>query len=380
MKRRNYWIMEQQVGNVNWTPYNPTFRPGEVGLKVWQSVAHGADGIVFFRWRAAQIGAELYHSGLLDHGGRPTRGYDEAKAIGRDGSRLSQLLRGSVPQAEVAFLHDYPSRWSLDLQPHNRDLADDQTFRRALMAPYEALWARNVPVHILPARGHEDLAAYKLVILPAINLLSPKTVQRLARYVEGGGVLIATARTGFKDEWGRVPGPPPGHLADLLGLTVEEIDSQPPGHPQSVRFVGGPEGTARASLWFEVLAPTSAHPLAVYVDDYYAGRAAATIRDTGVGIGRALYVGVLAGADFYGRLFDWLFSEASSGVEPLADTPPGVEASSRVGPERRILFLLNHNDAGESVVLPAGYFDALTGEPVGRELKLEARGVRILRM
>ena len=377
VKKRGYWVMEQQVSNVNWAPYNPTFRPGEVGLKVWQSVAHGADGIVYFRWRAAMLGAELYHSGLLDHGGRPTRGYTEAQEIGRALPKLAPLLRDSTPQAEVALLHDYPSRWSLDLQPHNRDLADDQAFQRAFLGPYEALWTRNVPMHVLPANGDDDLSHYKIVIVPAINLLSRENAERLAAYVQGGGTLIATARSGFKDELGLVPGPAPGRLADLMGVTVEEFDSQPPDYINQVQFVEGegPSGTVPATHWFEVLAPTSARPLAVYQDDYYAGRPAATVRE--IGRGRAIYVGVLADASFYGPLFDWLLSLV--GVEPLLSTPPGVEASARVGLAGRVIFLLNHNDVPARVTLLARYTDALTGEPVGQELRLGPREVRILR-
>lgn len=228
VKRRNYWVMEQQVSQVNWAPYNPTFRPGEVELKVRQSIAHGADGMVYFRWRAATQGTELYHSGLLDRAGRPTRGYKEAQAIGQKLPRLAPLLQDSTPQAQIAFLHDYASRWSLDLQPHNRDLADDETFRRALLGPYEALWTRHVPIHTLPANGDDDLTPYKIVVAPAINLLSRAQAERLSAYVRNGGTLIATARTGFKDELGQVPGPAPGHLAELMGVTLEEFDSLPP--------------------------------------------------------------------------------------------------------------------------------------------------------
>ncbi len=375
MKRRSFWVMEQQVSNVNWAPYNPTFRPGEVGLKVWQSVAHGADGIVYFRWRAVTLGSELYHSGLLDHSGQSTRGYAEAQQIGRALPKLTPLLRDSIPQAEVALLHDYPSRWSLDLQPHNQDLADDQAFQQAFMGPYQALWERNVGAHVLPLNGDDDLAAYKIVIVPAINLLSREHADRLAAYVRGGGTLISTARTGFKDELGLVPGSPPGHLSDIMGATVEEFDSLPPDHVNQVQFIEGASNSVEVTLWCEVLAPTTARPLALYQTDYYAGRPAATVRE--VGQGRAIYVGVLAGADFYGPLFDWLLPLA--GVEPLLSTPPGVEAAARVGPEGQVLFLLNHNDAPTTVTLPDRYTDALTDEPVGRELQLGPREVRILR-
>ncbi len=358
MQARNYWVMEQQVSQVNWAPYNPVFRPGEVGLKVWQSVAHGADGLLYFAWRATTQGAEIYHSGLLDYSNRPTRGYEEARRIGQILQRLAPYLEGSIPPAEVAILHDYPSRWSLDIQPHNRDLADDETFRQALMGPYQALWARNIPVHILRAAPETDLSAYKLVILPALNLIGPELAGRLQEYVHNGGALIATARTGFKDEYGRVPGQPPGHLAELVGVKVGEFDSLPPDRRNSVRFVYGPAGSAPVSLWMEVLQPTGARPLAVYEEDFYAGEPAATIAE--VGQGRAFYVGILAGAEFYGPLMDWLLPQL--GIRPPLATPEGVEAKVRAGPRGTVLFLLNHNDRAARVALPAPATDIITGE------------------
>ncbi len=284
------------------------------------------------------------------------------------------LPNDELPQAQVAFLHDYASRWSLDLQPHNRDLQDDEAYRRALMGPYEALWSRNVPAVLLSAKGSDDLSAYKLVILPALNLVGPSLAGRLAAYVRGGGTLIVTARSGFKDEWGQVPAAPPGHLAALVGATVSEFDSRPPQHTNRVRFVEGAEGSATASLWFEVLALEEARPLALYEEDAYAGQPAAAVRE--LGQGRVIYVGLLAGPDFYDLLFDWLLAEI--GVAATLATPPGVEAVERVGPRGRLLFVLNHNDAAAEVALSEPYADALTGEAVGALLSLAPRQVRIL--
>ncbi len=242
------------------------------------------------------------------------------------------------------------------------------------MGPYEALWARNIPVHILRAAPGTDLSAYKLVVLPALNLVSPELARHLADYVQSGGTLIATARTGFKDEYGQVPGQPPGHLAALLGVVVEEFDSLPPDRRNSVRFVDGPTGSASVSLWMEVLEPVGARPLAVYEEDFYAGRLAATIVERGRG--RAVYVGVLAGRDFYGPLLDWLLPQL--GIRPLLDTPEGVEAKARVGPKGHVLFLLNHNDRPARISLPVPATDIVTGERWAGERELGAREARIL--
>ncbi len=47
-------------------------------LRLWayQQIAHGADAIVFFRWRTARFGTEEYWHGMLYHDGRTSRRYD----------------------------------------------------------------------------------------------------------------------------------------------------------------------------------------------------------------------------------------------------------------------------------------------------------------
>jgi beta-galactosidase len=176
-----------------------------------------------------------------------------------------------------------------------------------------------------------------------------------------------------EDARGQVSGQPPGYLAELVGATVEEFDSLPPDQANRVRFVEGPTGSAPVSLWFEVLVPGAARPLAVYEAEYYAGRPAVTVRE--LGQGRAIYVGVLAAADFYGLLFDWLLPQVD--VMPVLETPEGIEAVERIGTAGRIVFLLNHNQAAATVTLPEGTIDALTNEPLGRHLELGPREVQM---
>jgi beta-galactosidase len=76
--------MEQQAGASGWEVMSPSPRPGELRLWAYQSIAHGADGIIFFRWRTARHGTEQYWHGLLEHDGRPGRRYEEIKHMGME--------------------------------------------------------------------------------------------------------------------------------------------------------------------------------------------------------------------------------------------------------------------------------------------------------
>jgi beta-galactosidase len=101
--------MESPPGQVNWTRYNPDLRPNEARLRSLQAVAHGADGVFYFHWRAFRNGAEQYHSAILPHDGIPGRAYREASALGAELARLHSLLDGTTVRAEVAIIEDMVS-------------------------------------------------------------------------------------------------------------------------------------------------------------------------------------------------------------------------------------------------------------------------------
>lgn len=95
--------MEQQCGQVNWAPSNPL--PAEGAVKLWteQAWAHGADAVVYFRWRAATMAQEVLHSGLLRHDETADRGHAEVNALDLKAYPLAEV------QTRVALLHDYES-------------------------------------------------------------------------------------------------------------------------------------------------------------------------------------------------------------------------------------------------------------------------------
>src|SRR6185369_3593777 len=78
LKRKNFWIMEQTAGPHGWGAFARNPRPGELRKLVFQQLAHGADGMLWFRWRSCTVGREQYWHGLLGHDGKALRRYEEA--------------------------------------------------------------------------------------------------------------------------------------------------------------------------------------------------------------------------------------------------------------------------------------------------------------
>ncbi len=121
-------------------------------------------------------------------------------------------------ESQVAVLNDYNSRWAINWQRHNR--AFDPV--EALLAFYRPLHQAMRSVDIVSDTAPLD--RYKLVVAPALNLLTPQAVANLEAYVRNGGHLVLGTRSAMKDEDNSLfPQRQPGPLVDLLGARVEQF-------------------------------------------------------------------------------------------------------------------------------------------------------------
>ena len=372
LKGENFWVMEQQAGPSGWETLGVSPRPGELRLWAYQAVAHGADGMVFFRWRTARFGAEEYWHGVLDHDGRPRRRYKEVKRMGKELARVGEKMRGSRLEAEVAMGLSYDARFAFQIQGNNLGLSYPEHFGRW----YRALHGEGVNVDIVQPSA--DISAYKLVIVPSLYVVSHEETRRLEQFVEGGGVLVLTFRSGVKDVRNRVVNAPlPGLLAELCGIEVAEYDSLTPDMHNRLEFEGEFKRSSAAptvGVWCDVLEPRGAEVVARYTEDYYAGEPAVTRHS--VGAGQVVYVGTMGDAALYDTLVPWLLE--LSHAEPPLRTPAGVEVSERRQGETRLLFLLNHTAAPQEVALEGRYNNLLEAEALEGSVTIAPKDVLIL--
>ena len=89
LKQKNFWMTEAQGGPSGWRTISTAPRPGELRLWTYQAIAHGADAMLYFRWRTALFGAEQYWHGMIDHHGQPRRRYQEIQQIGTELKKLA---------------------------------------------------------------------------------------------------------------------------------------------------------------------------------------------------------------------------------------------------------------------------------------------------
>lgn len=374
----NFGVMEQQSGANGWY-YNmiaPMPKPGQMRLWTYQSIAHGADFVSYFRWRTAAFGTEIYWHGLNDYGNQPNRRVAELERIHGELRRLSGVA-GSRYQAQVALVGDYLNGWDGE-----RDQWHGPLDRHSRARIFEALQLSHTPmdiVHIdaLPA-GEADavLGRYRALMYPHATILTQETAELLQRYCQAGGLLFMGARTGYKDAYGRCHQlPMPGYARALCGAEVEEYTFARPEEAEvRIRWQGR---DFEAPIFHDVLIPVEGgETLAEFVGGYYHGKPALVRKAYSQG-GAAYYLGAGFSAGMVKALL--LAHGLLTPFQHLLSCPGPVELACREKDGVSYFFLLNYAGGAQEVILSEPMRDAGTGEAISGTLRLEPYGVCVLR-
>jgi beta-galactosidase len=352
---RPWLLMEHSTSAVNWQPRNIAKARGELARNSMSHFARGADGIMFFQWRASRSGAEKFHSAMLPHAGADSRVFRETRDLGSVLAGLAPVL-GSRVTARVALLWDWESFWAQDLEWRP---SVELGHRRQVEAYYTELWKSGVTVDF--AHPEADLSGYDLVIAPALYLLSDVGSANLDRYVTDGGRLVVSFFSGIVDEVDRVPrGASPGQLRHVLGLSIPEFLPLRKGEMVTLS-----DGTI-ADAWTDSIELAGATSLLDYVDGPAAGLPAVTRNTHGGGV--AWYVSTRIEGAGLTDLLEPILREAGIALDPLARQ--GLETVTRAGDDATYSIHINHG-SDDARVGNAGDGDGVTVVPAGE--------VRVLR-
>ncbi len=380
LKRKNFWLMETQPGCVNWQTINNQLNKGESRRMAWHAVAHGADAFLYWQLRSAPGGQEQLHGCLLGADGNPRPFFQEAVQIGQEFKKSSDVLRGTTIKNEIALLHSYDSRWSINAQRHHQDF-DPIGYLRHCYKPYAA---RNMGVDILSSEA--DLTGYKLVASPALTVLPDKTVENLTKFVEDGGTLVLTIRCGQKDTHNALfPARQPGPLRELAGVEIEDYYALEKSVPVYAEWSNKMAG--ESSIWAEIVKPLAedVQILAKFgtANGWLDGKCACSSHSVGDKGGRVVVLGAWLNDTLLQSFTDWLIETAKISI-PFPKLPSGVEAARRVTENgEEVWILINHNQQAVSVDLQSGIrtgavVDVLTDERLEGAISIPTDGVRVL--
>lgn len=363
---RPWLLMESSSSAVSWQPVNAAKPVHQLRRDSIAHVARGADGVLFFQWRAARAGAEKYHSALLPHAGTDSELWRGVVGLGADLHRLAEVT-GSTLESPVALVLDYECWWAAELDAHPSELL---RYRRTAERWYRALWDANIGVDVVP-RG-TDLSGYRVVLAPMLHLVTDADVEALERAAASGAEVLLTYFSGTVDEHDHIRlGGYPGAFTDLLGVRADELRPLLPD--QAVRVEGALADGATGTLWSEPVAASDAEVLARYADGPSAGYAAITRADRGDG--GAWYVSTELDAAGVRSVVAALCERA--GVAAPVAASAGIEVVLRRGAGVTYVFALNHTDAEGAV--ETGGTDLLTGREHAGTTRVPAHGVVVLR-
>jgi beta-galactosidase len=320
-------VMELQPGQVNWAAVNPQPEPGAVRMWLWHAFGGGLSFACTYRYRQPLYGSELYHAGIVGPDGvTPSRGGLEFARVIREMQDLRKLydpavkMPARVAARRTAFLWSQDVMWDLEIHKQTA-LWNTRDHRNKWMA---AIKAAGAPLDYIGEA--DDFSAYPFLVAPAYQLVDEALVAKWRRYAEAGGHLVLTCRTGQKTKTGQLPEMPwAGMIAPLIGAEVELFDCLLEGDSGIVRM----GGTGHAwNRWADVLKPSGGtETLAVYADQFYAGKPAVITRK--LGRGTVTYVGADTIDGTLEREVLRLVYERGR-VEPAA-YPPGVYVEWRDG-------------------------------------------------
>ena len=358
------WLLMEQAPNLVFAGGRMLAKgPAEMHRLTLSHVARGSLGAMFFQWRGSRGGAEMFHSAMVPHAGPDSRVFRGVVELGGVLARLSEVDGGRVA-AGVAILWDPQCWWALQGPGLP---SPDLDYLAAVRAVHAALYDAGVACDF--AHPEADLSGYRLVLAPALFLVSDVARASIRGYVAGGGTLAAWYASGIVDAEHQVwPGGYPGALRAVLGVRVEEFQPLPP--EVTVRLSTGDTGTQ----WSELVRLEGAAVEAAYAGGELDGQPAVTRHRYGEGAG--WYVSTRLSEAGLARFLGTVLSTVD--VAPVVPgAPPGVEVVRRSGDACGWLFAINHTDG--AVELPATGHDLVSGARVAGTLRLAPGGYAVIR-
>lgn len=344
-------VMEELTGPAGQTYLLRTPRPGEMSLWTFQAIAHGADGVLHFRWRTARRGVEEYWSGVLEQDNIPGEKYLEFKREGDQIRAIGPEILGSKVESQVAVLNDFEDEWAFDYQYLTHDMNAGYAYANIFQA------ASEMKYNIDFIGPDADFSKYRVILAPRLVLIDPAMAQKIRGFVEKGGAFILGAHSALQDrDAALIAEPRPALLSDLFGVQVDatQIYSSSQHAANSILVAKG-EAIPVDTL-AESLKTNGARTVGTWKQDFLHGAPAYTENTAGNGV--AVYYGSVINVEAARALLGRYAAEKK--VRPLlTGIPREVEVTCRSKGDTDYFFVLNHEDHDVQVSPGSGYFDLL---------------------
>lgn len=374
LKQDNYLVLETEAqGFPGWLPYK-----GQLRLQAYSHIASGANSVMYWHWHSLHNARETYWKGLLSHDFQENDIYLEACVIGKELQEIGSHLVNLKKKNEAAVLVSNETLTALKWFGIDATESDKGkvAYNDVVRWIYDTLYGMNVECDFIWPES-EDFGQYKMIVVPALYAAPDRLLEKLNRYVENGGCLVATFKTGFANENVKVSHEvQPRILRNCLGVKYHLFT-----FPKKVMLRGDMvEGTdnREAKVFMELLTLDGAEALAYYEHYNWNGYAAATRNHFAEGY--AYYIGCMMDQELLKRILIKALEDA--GIKNIVKEEFPVIVRKGINDfGKSVWFYLNYSEK-EQMALYEGSDgrDVLTGEPVKQQdsISIPAWGVRMI--
>ncbi len=272
LQRQPFTVMEQQPGRVNWQVRNVYYDYKWMERVSRQALSHGADNIVFFRYRALPFGAEQFHNGILNYDGNPER----SKRL----EVCKKLSREKIPsrkdKARIGIYFDYEASWMHMINGVNKDF----DYFTSIMELYRPIFEKGEHVDFL--FSDSDFTGYEYLIIPYAIYIPEKVLKTIA---DSDSKVIFTCMSGIKDERNHIMTERPLGL-NMRGIEVEITDFGAI-FEETIRLADGTEIVG--DMWFEEHLLLKGNSVAEYTKEDFKGHSPLICSEDS----KTLYVGTI---------------------------------------------------------------------------------------
>ncbi|KLU57596.1 beta-galactosidase [Paenibacillus sp. VT-400] len=371
-KQSNYLVLETEAQAFwHWVPY-----PGQLRLQAFSHLASGANMVAYWHWHSLHNSFETYWKGLLSHDFEPNPVYNEAKTIGRDFARLSPKLVNLKKKNRVAVLFSNEALTSIKWFGFN--FTSDKNYNDVVRWMYDELYKMNIGCDLIDP-SVESYAEYDVLVVPALYAASDTLLEKFNQFVQDGGHIVYSFKSGFANEHIKVRSTrQPGLISEVCGISYNLFVE-----PKHVSLRDDPFGVGeeqnKVHTWMELITPTTAEVLAWYDHPHWGEYAAIT--QNAYGKGKATYVGCFTSSAVIRKVLERVMKEAGVWGADQELAFPIIVKTGVNDQGNTIRYYFNY--AGEATSFVNAYrkgTELLAGTPIaeGEKIELEPWGIRII--
>lgn len=312
-------IMELQPGQIDWGSWNSQPLPGAVRMWIWHSFGLGDKFVCTYRFRQVLFGSEQFHKGIMEPDGVTVSpgGQEYVQAIreinGLKKITASEELPKDIASRSTAFLWKQDNLMSLETVK----LTQSWDTWDHYYTYYQKLKTMGAPVTFIQETDTFDVRKYPFMVAPAYEMVDDQLPAKWKRYVESGGRLILSVRTGMKDNnshlWESLLQYP---ITNLIGAKVDYFDQLSPNEEATVLYDGK---KYTWNVWGDILTPfNGTETWATYSDQFFAGKPC--VVKNNIGKGAVYYIGIVSKEkELEKQLLRRIYTESGAAILDLPD-------------------------------------------------------------